>query len=80
MPNHCADSAETNRLLMQISAGHPEAFNELFEITAEIRGKTILEILRQHELTDLLEKEHAGNRVIDRPKAPAPSPEQPLTQ
>ena len=32
------------------------------------------------EVKDLWEKEQAGNRVIDRPKAPAPSPEQPPTQ
>ena len=29
-PNHFADSAETQRLLMQISAGHRDAFNDLF--------------------------------------------------
>jgi RNA polymerase sigma-70 factor (ECF subfamily) len=31
VPNHLVDSAETNRLLMQISSGQREAFNELFE-------------------------------------------------
>jgi RNA polymerase sigma-70 factor (ECF subfamily) len=29
-PSHFADSAETNRLLMQISAGHRDAFDDLF--------------------------------------------------
>ena len=30
------------------------AFAGLFEITTELRGKTVLEVLRQHELTELL--------------------------
>jgi RNA polymerase sigma-70 factor (ECF subfamily) len=29
-PNHFADSAETHELLMQISAGHRDAFDDLF--------------------------------------------------
>ena len=32
------------------------------------------------EVKDLWEKEQAGNRAPDRPKAPPPSPEQPPTQ
>src|SRR3954469_10242426 len=31
-------------------------FIDLFEVTVDVRGKTILEVLRQHELTGLLER------------------------
>ena len=41
------------------------AFTKLFGITADIRGKTILEVLRQHELTGLLEKVAAQKQVLD---------------
>jgi two-component system phosphate regulon sensor histidine kinase PhoR len=41
------------------------AFSKLFGITADIRGKTILEVLRQHELTRLLEKVAAEKQVLD---------------
>jgi two-component system phosphate regulon sensor histidine kinase PhoR len=40
------------------------AFAVLFEITTEIRGKTILELLRQHELTGLLEKVNTEKQVL----------------
>jgi PAS domain S-box-containing protein len=41
------------------------AFSKLFGINADIRGKTILEVLRQHELTGLLEKVAAEKQVLD---------------
>jgi two-component system phosphate regulon sensor histidine kinase PhoR len=41
------------------------AFAELFGITTDIRGKTILEVLRQHEFTGLLEKVTAEKQVLD---------------
>jgi two-component system phosphate regulon sensor histidine kinase PhoR len=41
------------------------AFSKLFGISADIRGKTILEVLRQHELTGLLEKVVAEKQVLD---------------
>jgi len=37
-----------------------EAFLKLFEIDGDIRGQTILEILRRHELEELLENVNAG--------------------
>jgi two-component system phosphate regulon sensor histidine kinase PhoR len=40
-------------------------FSKLFDITTDIRGKTILEVLRQHELTELLEKVAAEKQVLD---------------
>jgi two-component system, OmpR family, phosphate regulon sensor histidine kinase PhoR len=40
------------------------AFAELFGITADIRGKTLLEVLRQHELTELLERV-AAEKTVD---------------
>jgi two-component system, OmpR family, phosphate regulon sensor histidine kinase PhoR len=40
-------------------------FAKLFDINADIRGKTILEVLRQHELTGLLEKVAAEKQVLD---------------
>ena len=39
------------------------AFTNLFGITTEIRGKSILEVLRQHELPELLEKVAAEKQV-----------------
>jgi len=41
------------------------AFAELFGIATDIRGRTILEVLRQHELTGLLEKVAAEKQVLD---------------
>src|ERR1017187_6762619 len=40
-------------------------FAKLIYINADIRGKTILEVLRQHELTGLLEKVAAEKQVLD---------------
>jgi two-component system, OmpR family, phosphate regulon sensor histidine kinase PhoR len=40
------------------------AFTALFDITADIRGKTLLEVLRQHELTGLLEIVEAEKQVL----------------
>jgi two-component system phosphate regulon sensor histidine kinase PhoR len=39
------------------------AFTNLFGITTEVSGKTILEVLRQHELPELLEKVSAEKQV-----------------
>ena len=39
------------------------AFASLFEITTDIRGKTVLEVLRQHELTELLARVAAEKQV-----------------
>ena len=39
------------------------AFANLFGITTELRGKSILEVLRQHELPELLEKVAAEKQV-----------------
>lgn len=39
------------------------AFANLFGITTDIRGKTLLEVLRQHELTDLLTRVAAEKQV-----------------
>jgi len=41
------------------------AFVDMFEITVDVRGKTILEVLRQHELTELLEKVAREKQVHD---------------
>jgi two-component system phosphate regulon sensor histidine kinase PhoR len=40
------------------------AFIKLFGIKTEVRGKTILEVLRQHELTELLQKVAAEKHVL----------------
>lgn len=40
------------------------AFNDLFDIESDIRGKTVLEILRQHELAELLTKVAAEKQVL----------------
>ncbi|MGN6554049.1 MAG: sensor histidine kinase, partial [Verrucomicrobiota bacterium] len=40
------------------------AFHELFEINVDIRGKTIHEVMRQHELTELLEKVSKQKQVL----------------
>jgi two-component system phosphate regulon sensor histidine kinase PhoR len=41
------------------------AFAEIFGVASAIRGKTILEVLRQHELTQFLEKVSIEKRVLD---------------
>jgi two-component system phosphate regulon sensor histidine kinase PhoR len=41
-----------------------QAFLKLFGITSDPRGKTILEILRQHELADLLKRVAAEKQVL----------------
>ncbi len=41
------------------------AFLRLFDVTATVRGKTVLEVLRQHELTALLERVAAEKQVLD---------------
>ena len=40
------------------------AFIELFGIAADVRGKTVLEVVRQHELVDLVEKVAAQKQVL----------------
>ncbi len=40
------------------------AFMELFDISADVHGKTVLEVVRQHELADLVEKVAAQNQVL----------------
>jgi two-component system phosphate regulon sensor histidine kinase PhoR len=40
------------------------AFMELFDITADVRGKTVLEVVRQHELADLVETVAAQKQVL----------------
>jgi len=40
------------------------AFTELFDITADLRGRTLLEVLRQHELTGLLETVEEKQQVL----------------
>jgi two-component system phosphate regulon sensor histidine kinase PhoR len=40
-------------------------FIALFEVTADVRGKTVLEVLRQHELAGLLERVAAEKQVLD---------------
>ncbi len=41
------------------------AFEDLFEISTNVRGKTLLEILRQHELTRLLDQVTVEKQVLD---------------
>src|SRR5258706_4558582 len=41
------------------------AFIDLFDVAADVRGKTVLEVLRQHELTGLLDKVAADKQVLD---------------
>lgn len=40
------------------------AFNHLFGITTDVRGKTILEVLRQHELAEIVAKVAAQKQVL----------------
>lgn len=40
------------------------AFNELFGITVDVRGKTVLEVLRQHELNEIVAKVAAQKQVL----------------
>ena len=40
------------------------AFIELFGIAADVRGKTVLEVVRQHELVELVEKVAAQKQVL----------------
>ena len=40
------------------------AFIELFGVAADVRGKTILEVVRQHELPELVEKVAAQKQVL----------------
>jgi two-component system phosphate regulon sensor histidine kinase PhoR len=40
------------------------AFNQLFGVAADVRGKTVLEVLRQHELAELIEKVAAQKQVL----------------
>jgi len=40
------------------------AFIQLFGIAADVRGKTVLEVVRQHELVDLVEKVAAQKQVL----------------
>jgi two-component system phosphate regulon sensor histidine kinase PhoR len=42
------------------------AFRELFNIPDDIRGRTVLEVLRQHELADLTERLSHEERVLGR--------------
>jgi len=41
------------------------AFRDLFEVTTDVRGKTLLEVLRQHELTGLLNRVALEKQVRD---------------
>jgi two-component system phosphate regulon sensor histidine kinase PhoR len=41
------------------------AFMDLFDVTADVRGKTVLEVLRLHELTGLLQRVAAEKQVLD---------------
>jgi two-component system phosphate regulon sensor histidine kinase PhoR len=41
------------------------AFMDLFDVTADVRGKTVLEVLRLHELTGLLKRVAAEKQVLD---------------
>jgi two-component system, OmpR family, phosphate regulon sensor histidine kinase PhoR len=41
-----------------------QAFTGLFDVAAEVRGKTVLEVLRQHELTGLLDKVAGEGQVL----------------
>jgi two-component system phosphate regulon sensor histidine kinase PhoR len=40
------------------------AFIQLFGVSADVRGKTILEVLRQHELAELVEKVASHKQVL----------------
>ena len=40
------------------------AFIELFGIAADVRGKTVLEVVRQHELAEIVEKVAAQKQVL----------------
>ncbi|MBC8096379.1 MAG: PAS domain-containing protein [Akkermansiaceae bacterium] len=40
------------------------AFGELFEIPGDVRGRTLLEVLRQHELTHLLDQVAVEKQVL----------------
>lgn len=40
------------------------AFNQLFGITTDVRGKTILEVLRQHELAEIVANVAAQKQVL----------------
>jgi two-component system phosphate regulon sensor histidine kinase PhoR len=41
------------------------AFAELFGVTTEVRGKTVLEVLRQHEINELLHRVTTEKQVLD---------------
>ena len=41
------------------------AFAELFGVAADVRGKTVLEVLRQHEITELLKRVATETQVLD---------------
>lgn len=41
------------------------AFNRLFHLTSDIRGKTLLEIVRHHELPELLKQIAAEKQIVD---------------
>lgn len=40
------------------------AFSDLFDVAADLRGRTLLEVLRQHELAGLLEKVELEKQVL----------------
>lgn len=40
------------------------AFNQLFGIATDVRGKTVLEVLRQHELAEIITKVAAQKQVL----------------
>jgi two-component system phosphate regulon sensor histidine kinase PhoR len=40
------------------------AFIQLFGVAADVRGKTVLEVLRQHELAELVEKVASQKQVL----------------
>src|SRR5579863_3857764 len=41
------------------------AFKNLFGIKTELRGKTVMEVLRLHELSELVERAEAEKQVFD---------------
>ena len=55
-------------LLLLDEHGHIQlanrAFIQLFGVAADVRGKTVLEVLRQHELAELIEKVAAQKQVL----------------